>query len=178
MSNYYVSGCIGDGDAVATCDDDVAQFWTLYHRNDEGLSTAIIDCMSREDAEAAMLVYERRDAMAAENAAMRGAISYVCDTDNQPDYQYDGMGCGIEDLGIVGRYEAARYAWDEAIERMYSEVISFAEDIETPATDAYLNSVRAEGVEMVKSHPAISLCSLTHVCEEIAAQLRSGKDGE
>ncbi|MGC0901076.1 hypothetical protein WKG98_14515 [Pantoea agglomerans] len=47
-----------------------------------------------------------------------------------------------------------------------------------PATDAYLNSVRAEGVEMVKAHPAISLCSLTHVCEEIAAKLRAGKDGE
>ncbi|MEN4530501.1 hypothetical protein [Pantoea agglomerans] len=47
-----------------------------------------------------------------------------------------------------------------------------------PATDAYLNSVRAEGVEMVKAHPAISLCSLTHVCKEIAAKLRAGKDGE
>lgn len=51
-------------------------------------------------------------------------------------------------------------------------------NVKTPATDAYLNSVRAEGVEMVKSHPAISLCSLTHVCEEIAAKLRAGKDGE
>jgi hypothetical protein len=45
-------------------------------------------------------------------------------------------------------------------------------------TDAYLNSVRAEGVEMVKSHPAVTLCNLTHVCEEIAAKLRAGKDGE
>lgn len=47
-----------------------------------------------------------------------------------------------------------------------------------PETNSYLDSVRAEGVEMVKAHPAISLCSLTHVCEEIAAQLRAGKDGE
>ncbi|TDY81472.1 UNVERIFIED_ORG: hypothetical protein C7429_102595 [Pantoea allii] len=45
-------------------------------------------------------------------------------------------------------------------------------------TDAYLNSVRAEGVEIVKSHPAVTLCNLTHVCEEIANQLRAGKDGE
>lgn len=51
-------------------------------------------------------------------------------------------------------------------------------NVETPATDAFLNSVRAEGVELFKAHPAISLCSLTHVCEEIAAKLRAGKDGE
>lgn len=43
-----------------------------------------------------------------------------------------------------------------------------------PATDAYLNSVRAEGVDLVKSHPAISLVSLTHICDQIAEQLRSG----
>lgn len=84
-----------------------------------------------------------RDALAAENVALKSAISYVCDTDNQPDYQYDGMGCGIEDRGIIDRYEAARYGWDEALERMYSEVIPCASDIQTPATDTYLNSVRA-----------------------------------
>lgn len=91
----------------------------------------------------------QRDALAAENAALKSAISYVCDTDNLPDYQYDGMGCGIEDRGIADRYEAARYGWDEAMERIYSEVISFTEDTETPATDAYLNSVRADAIESV-----------------------------
>lgn len=96
----------------------------------------------------------QRDALAAENAALKSAISYVCDTDNLPDYQYDGMGCGIEDRGIVDRYEAARYGWDEAIERIYSEVISFAEETETPATAAYLNSVRAEGIHLVKAKTA------------------------
>ena len=45
--------------------------------------------------------------------------------------------------------------------------------IETPATDAILASLRAEGVEMLREHPAIQLCSLTHVCDEVAAQLRS-----
>lgn len=47
--------------------------------------------------------------------------------------------------------------------------------IETPATDAFLAEVRAQGVEMLREHPAIKLCSLTHVCDEFAAQLR--KDG-
>lgn len=65
MSNYYVSGCVADGDEVSTCDDSVAQFWTLYRRNEEGLSEGIIDCMFREDAEAAMRVYKERDALAA-----------------------------------------------------------------------------------------------------------------
>ncbi|CAH3713421.1 hypothetical protein CPT31_13195 [Enterobacter hormaechei] len=45
---------------------------------------------------------------------------------------------------------------------------------ETPATDAFLAEVRAQGVEMLREHPAIKLCSLTHVCDEFAAQLRKG----
>lgn len=47
-------------------------------------------------------------------------------------------------------------------------------DIKTPATDAFLAEVRAQGVEMLRKHPAIKLCSLTHVCDEFAAQLRKG----
>ncbi|EOY3658311.1 hypothetical protein ACP4BG_003923 [Enterobacter hormaechei] len=43
-----------------------------------------------------------------------------------------------------------------------------------PATDAFLAEVRAQGVEMLREHPAIKLCSLTHVCDEFAAQIRKG----
>ncbi|MCL8077183.1 hypothetical protein [Enterobacter hormaechei] len=43
-----------------------------------------------------------------------------------------------------------------------------------PATDAFLAEVRAQGVEMLREHPAIKLCSLIHVCDEFAAQLRKG----
>lgn len=46
--------------------------------------------------------------------------------------------------------------------------------IETQATDAILAEVLASGVEMMREHPAIKLCSLTHVCDEFAAQLRQG----
>lgn len=45
---------------------------------------------------------------------------------------------------------------------------------ETPATDAFLAEVRASGVEMMREHPEIKLCSLTHVCDEFAAQIRQG----
>lgn len=45
---------------------------------------------------------------------------------------------------------------------------------ETPATDAFLSEVRAQGVEMMREHPSIKLCSLTHICDELAAQIRKG----
>ncbi|EEW7849847.1 hypothetical protein D6I76_03080 [Escherichia coli] len=43
-----------------------------------------------------------------------------------------------------------------------------------PATDAFLSEVRAQGVEMMREHPSIKLFSLTHICDEFAAQLRKG----
>lgn len=43
-----------------------------------------------------------------------------------------------------------------------------------PATDAFLAEVRAQGVEMMREHPSIKLCSLTHICDELAADLRKG----
>ncbi len=43
-----------------------------------------------------------------------------------------------------------------------------------PATDAFLAEVRAQGVEMMREHPSIKLCSLTHICDELADQLRKG----
>jgi len=97
-----------------------------------------------------------RDALAAENA-VRGEI--------------------IERL--IGQYSAAGYhAVQNSLNPAQSLLYDAMQVLKQPATEAYLNSVRAEGVERVKAHPAISLCSLTHVCEEIAAQLRAGKDGE
>ncbi|WP_250951811.1 hypothetical protein [Escherichia coli] len=45
---------------------------------------------------------------------------------------------------------------------------------ETPATDAFLAEVRAQGVEMMREHLSIKLCSLTHICDELVDQLRKG----
>ncbi len=47
-------------------------------------------------------------------------------------------------------------------------------EIKTPATDAFLAEVRAQGVEMMREHPSIKLCSLTHICDELVDQLRKG----
>ena len=46
--------------------------------------------------------------------------------------------------------------------------------LQIPACDTFLAEVRAQGVEMMREHPAIKLCSLTHVCDEFAAKLRKG----
>ncbi|EIQ4656836.1 TPA: eae-like protein [Escherichia coli] len=44
----------------------------------------------------------------------------------------------------------------------------------TLAPYAFLAELRAQGVEMVREHPSIKLCSLTHICDELAAELRRG----
>jgi len=87
-----------------------------------------------------------RDAVVAENAVLKSVFDTVTDLDNEPEFHYQGMGCGLEGRGIIDRYEAMKYGWDEAMERIYGEVIPSAEEVLFPATDAILNSVRAEGV--------------------------------
>lgn len=57
---------------------------------------------------------------------------------------------------------------------MLSAYKKLRDGLKIPATDAFLAEVRAQGVEMLREHPAIKLCSLTHVCDEFAAQLRKG----
>ncbi|MEK9538013.1 hypothetical protein MI048_07475 [Pantoea agglomerans] len=80
---------------------------------------------------------------------------------------------------LIGQYSAAGYhAVQNSLNPAQSLLYDAMHVLKQQATDAYLNSVRAEGVEMVKAHPAICLCALTHVCEEITAQLLAGKDAE
>ena len=87
-------------------------------------------------------------ALAAENAGMKSVIEYCINPDNQPEYHDQGMGCGVEDHGYQrDGYSACYYGWKSAMERVYSEVIPDAIP-ETPATDAFLAEVRAQGVEM------------------------------
>ncbi|MBE0395321.1 hypothetical protein ILP74_07545 [Citrobacter amalonaticus] len=86
-------------------------------------------------------------ALAAENAGLKKIVGFVTDLDNEPQYHDEGMGCGLEDRGITDRYEAMRHGWDEAMERIYGEVIPCAEEIAFPATDAFLAEVRAQGVD-------------------------------
>lgn len=87
------------------------------------------------------------DKLAAENVEMKQIIDSVTNLDNEPQYHDEGMGCGLEDRGITDRYDACRYGWDEAMERIYGEVIPCADELDFPATDAYLAGIKADGVE-------------------------------
>ena len=86
--------------------------------------------------------------LALDNLAMKQIVDSVTDLSNEPQYHAEGMGCGLEDRGITDRYDACRYGWDEAMERVYGEVIPCAEELDFSATDAYLAGIKADGVEM------------------------------
>lgn len=83
--------------------------------------------------------------LAAENVALKQIIDSVTNLDNEPQYHDEGMGCGLEDRGITDRYDACRYGWDEAMERIYGEVIPCADELDFPATDAFLAGIKADG---------------------------------
>ncbi|EPX1071774.1 hypothetical protein ACWWQ5_000151 [Escherichia coli] len=98
----------------------------------------------------------RANALAAENAVIKSAIPEPRDIEDDND--------NMDDVSL-----AEDFGFNHAIELMRRRIP------ETPATDAFLAEVRAQGVELLREHPAIQICSLTHVCDEFAAQLRQGE---
>ncbi|HIH4932804.1 TPA: hypothetical protein ACYSB6_002101 [Klebsiella pneumoniae] len=114
-------------------------------------------------------------ALALENVAMKQIVDSVTNLDNEPQYHAEGMGGGLEDRGITDRYDACRYGWDEAMERIYGEVIPCADELDFSATDAYLAGIKADGVEMAIDHIAQTICpNHETVLKEFAQQLREG----
>ncbi|HHI3922239.1 TPA: hypothetical protein ACP5FJ_003453 [Klebsiella pneumoniae] len=87
-------------------------------------------------------------ALALENVAMKQIVDSVTNLDNEPQYHAEGMGCGLEDRGITDRYDACRYGWDEAMERIYGDVIPCAEELDFSSTDRIVAGIKADGVEM------------------------------
>ncbi|WP_370426104.1 hypothetical protein AB9Q52_011000 [Pantoea vagans] len=202
MSNYYVSGCVDVDGEVSRCDDSVAQFWTLYHRDTDGLSEGIIDCVFREDAEAAMRVYEQRDALA-ENEGYKQAfyeMAEILGIGARPDSPKN-----VFDLVIKPKLEALMKErgklasenitlaglvtiWPQERCPVTEAVTDVQPDDLFPETNSYLNSVRAEGVEMFAKHqnsmvgmPNKSDAALRYAARaaiRFAAQLCAGKDGE
>lgn len=92
-------------------------------------------------------------ALAAENTNCRNAVQVFCDV---VDANTDAI---CEEVGQDG---------------VKAILAAMSATGNMPATDAFLAEVRAQGVEMLREHPAIKLCSLTHVCDEFAAQIRKG----
>ena len=98
----------------------------------------------------------RIEQLSAENLALKQILTLVCDHDYEPEYHSQGMGCGLEDRGITDRYDAMEYGWNEAMERVYSEVIPAIDEIETPATDTALREIQVQAIiKAAKFIPAI-----------------------
>ncbi|HGS7706535.1 TPA: hypothetical protein ACMEY3_000725 [Klebsiella pneumoniae] len=119
-------------------------------------------------------------ALALENVAMKQIVDSVTNLDNEPQYHAEGMGCGLEDRGITDRYDACRYGWDEAMERIYGEVIPCADELDFSATDAFLAGIKADGVEEFAAHlranyNGASVCKIIALgVDDFAKQLREG----
>ncbi|WP_372703620.1 hypothetical protein [Klebsiella pneumoniae] len=127
-------------------------------------------------------------ALALENVAMKQIVDSVTNLDNEPQYHDEGMGCGLEDRGITDRYDACRYGWDEAMERIYGEVIPCADELDVSATDRIVAGVKADGVEEFAAYQRTiteewackeghsSLLKVAESAELFAKQLREGDD--
>ncbi|HCU0376071.1 hypothetical protein I4177_08565 [Klebsiella pneumoniae] len=128
---------------------------------------------------------DQNSQLAAENVAMKQIIDSVTNLDNEPQYHDEGMGCGLEGRGITDRYDACRYGWDEAMERIYGEVIPCADELDFSATDAYLAGIKADGVEEFAAKLRIPgddqffdalAKGVALAADDFAKQLREGAD--
>lgn len=114
--------------------------------------------------------------LAAENVALKQIFDSVTDLSNEPDYHADGMGCGLEDRGITYRYEACRHGWDEAMERVYGEVITCAKELDFPATDRIVAAQRSAFVDEAVAKITESGALTFGDCIVALCQLREGDD--
>lgn len=73
-----------------------------------------------------------------------GELEAVDYSDYEPEYHYQGMGCGLEDRGITDRYDAMGYGWDQALERVFSEL---PETVLLSAAQAALAAAQADIAE-------------------------------
>ena len=124
-------------------------------------------------------------ALALENVAMKQIVDSVTNLDNEPQYHDEGMGCGLEDRGISDRYDACRYGWDEAMERVYGEVIPCADELDFSATDRIVAGIKADGVEEFSAKLRIPgddqffdalAKGVAGAADDFAKQLREGAD--
>jgi len=109
------------------------------------LVTEIEKCRELSGCPAGVDLQDWVKQLAAENVALKAIVDSVTDLSNEPQYHYEGMGCGLEDRGITDRYEAMQYGWDEAMERVYGEVIPCAEEFNFSATDRIVAGIKADG---------------------------------
>ncbi|EEQ8880182.1 hypothetical protein [Escherichia coli] len=103
----------------------------------------------------------RANALAAENAGLKDSVEHAA-----------GCIAAAEAEGLIDAL--AEKDGERLADLIHRRLCHSHLPVETPATDAFLAEVRAQGVEMMREHPSIKLCSLTHICDELAAQIRKG----
>lgn len=132
-----------------------------------------IESIKQADS-AVKLAHEKFSALAAENATKQEFIK-TCFRAAADGASMDGADIQElgERLGLFGRetYQPVLHGYICGHEAGEDTVYVMKK---TPSTDAFLAEVRAQGVEMMREHPSIKLCSLTHICDELAAQIRKG----
>lgn len=52
--------------------------------------------------------------------------------DEYPNFNSEAMGCGLEDRNITDRYDAMRYGWDQAMERVGERIDGFVSGLAAP----------------------------------------------
>jgi hypothetical protein len=75
--------------------------------------------------------YTRADIANARIAELEAALAeaFASCSHDLPEYHEQGMGCGLEDRNITDRYEAMGFGWEQAMERVESEIISHTQEI-------------------------------------------------
>lgn len=163
----------------STVETKIIELVKLGHELAKELHCAESAALVRELTSQLEVQLVRSNALAAENFVLKQIIDSVTDLSNEPQYHAEGMGCGLEDRGITDRYDACRYGWDEAMERIYGEVIPCAEEIAFPETSAFLAEVRASALdefaiaqdEQAKKYYELSPgCSGQNECQFAAGQ--------
>lgn len=181
MDKYYVSGCKDNGSEIETCDDSEATFWTLYERDEKGLSQGIVDLRFREDAEAVMAVYVERDALqeqvkalAAENATFIGWIEMdsmvAVDKSDMP-----ATDAVIREIVNNSRAEGIHFAANRLLAAWES---GFVDD--TPAMAHDISGAVLSAVEFLPNanEGEFKRDYADEVRASIAAQLRAKPEGE
>lgn len=197
MSNHYVSGCKGQDDDIVTCDDSEAEFWTIYRRDSMGLSQGLVDFTFREDAEAAMKVYEEREALQEQLTATTNSLTNAQEALKSAGIEADTVQAGVMELALmrdkmaaVARDFASAITWADDVgalsmtelkrydlDRQCEEAISRAKMDIIDAADAFLNAVRADAVEDVAKRLYGQGYNF-EVLTRFAAQLRAGNAGK
>jgi chromosome segregation ATPase len=158
MSNYYVSGCKGQDDDIVTCDDSEAEFWTIYRRDSMGLSQGLVDFTFREDAEAAMKVYEEREALQEQLTATTNSLTNAQEALKSAGIEADTVQAGVMEL-----------TQKIAQERIYVRDLNGS---------VHEWKQRAEAAEDALRGLAQSNFAIAAQRDAIAAQLRAGNAGK